>query len=387
MQQNPELVGEHINHFDERPSGIASNILFNHCINCTYMNLLGRRIQAYRIIEMPFCALIAMVVLCTGCTNRNPGIKSEVTDIWQSMPPLPVGNAGFIAGFVGDRLLIVGGTNWAGGSKYWLKDVWDFPPDSTQWHVLAPLPSPIAYAAFGHNDDGLYWLGGSDGTAASDSLYRVTTDAKIEHISDTGYKVVYAGGTADDFALYVVAGSESVTDLSQLTDRFLRASLATGEVSRLPSYPGGAVMLPAVVCAGNEVFVFGGGRYDKTSGMVVNTTDAYAYSLQHSTWRKLTPLPYARRGMAACQFDRQTILIGGGFGGLNNHPQEGFTNDALLYRLSDNRYLPAPDLPYAAMGQTLIHHHGALYILGGEDRPRHRTSVFYINRIVDGHSP
>jgi N-acetylneuraminic acid mutarotase len=157
----------------------------------------------------------------------------------------------------------------------------------------------------------------------------------------------------------------------------LRVSLKTGEVTPLPPYPGGAVMLPAVVFAGNEVFVFGGGIFDKSSGVVTNTTNAYAYSLQHSTWRKLAPLPYARRGMAACRFDGKRILVGGGYGGINNQPEEGFANDSLFYRLDDDRYAPAPDLPYAAMGQSLINHRGTLYLLGGEDRPRNRTRAFH----------
>jgi N-acetylneuraminic acid mutarotase len=330
---------------------------------------------------------IANIVFCMGCTETSASIKSDMPDIWRSLPALPVGSAGFVAGPVGDHILVVGGTTWAGDSKYWLKEAWDYPPESAEWRALEALPSPTAYAAFGHNDDGVYWLGGSDGTAVSDSLYRVTRGLAIEHISDTGYKVVYAGAVADDSAIYIVAGSESVTDLSLLTDRFLSVSLKTGEVTRLPPYPGGAVMLPAVVCAGNEVFVFGGGRYDKPSGTVVNTTDAYAYSLRHSTWRKVAPLPFARRGMAACQLDGQTILIGGGFGGLNNQPQEGFANDALLYHLSEDRYSPAPDLPYAAMGQYLMNHRGTLYLMGGEDRPRNRTSAFYAHRKLDDFSP
>jgi galactose oxidase-like protein len=325
-------------------------------------------------------ALIVML-LCTGCSNRHPGDDPDIPDIWQALSPLVVGNAGFIAGFVDDQMLVIGGTNWTDGNKAWLRDAWSFPAGSTQWRTIQPLPAPIAYAAFGSNDRGVYWLGGSDGVGTLDGFYRVTNGSSIDHVSDTGHKVVYAGAAADDEALYIVGGAEDVSDLSTLSDRFLRVSLQTGKVSLLPPYPGGAVMLPAVVYTGREILVFGGARYDAATSQVVNVTDAYAYSLQHTAWRKLAPVPYARRGMAACRLNAGTTLISGGYGSREGRPEEGFIADAMTYRVSDDRYLPATDLPYAAMGQSLINNRGMLYLLGGEDRPRNRTSAFYVYRV------
>ncbi len=325
--------------------------------------------------------VLIVMLLCTGCSNRHPDDNPDISDIWQALSPLAVGNAGFIAGFVDDQMLVIGGTNWTDGNKAWLRDAWSFPAGSTQWRTIQPLPAPIAYAAFGSNDRGVYWLGGSDGVGTLDGFYRVTNSSSIEHVSDTGHKVVYAGAAADDDALYIVGGAEDVSDLSTLTDRFMRVSLETGEISTLPAYPGGAVMLPAVVCTGEEVFVFGGGRYNAAGPGVVNAADAYAYSLQNKAWRRLAPLPHARRGMAACRLDTGTILIGGGYGGITDQPEEGFASDATTYHLKDDRYLPAMDLPYAAMGQSLINYRDTLYLLGGEDRSRSRTAAFYVYRV------
>ena len=322
--------------------------------------------------------MAAVILYFAGCTDYGPGVISDNADIWRSIPPLPVSNGGFIAGFVDNQLLVIGGTTWADGNKSWLTEVASFSSVSKEWRTMQPLAFPIAYAAFGSNDRGVYWLGGSDGTDTWNSFYRITSGSSPQCVSSTGHKAVYAGAAADDEALYIVAGAENVSDLTTLSDRFLRVSVETGEVSTLPPYPGGAVMLPAVVCTGDEVLVFGGGRYDGTEPGVVNITEAYAYSLQHTKWRKLAPLPYARRGMAACRLDGDTILIGGGYGSIRDQPREGFTNDTLTYRISDDRYTPAADMPYAAMGQALINHRGTLYLMGGEDRTRSRTSAFYI---------
>lgn len=324
---------------------------------------------------------IALVLLCVGCANHHPANKTNNPDIWQSIPSLPVGNGGFIAGFADDKLLVIGGTTWIDGHKFWLADTRVLPNHSNQWETTHPLPTPIAYAAFASNKHGVYWLGGSDGTDTWDDYYRITNGSAVEHVAQTGHKVVYAGAAADDESLYIVAGAENVSDLTSLSNRFLCVSLETGEASVLPPYPGGAVMLPAVVCTGGEILVFGGAKYDATRSQVVNVAESYAYSIQHKTWRKLAPAPYARRGMVACRLDADTILLGGGYGGINNQPEEDFADDTATYHLKDDRYLPAIDLPYAAMGQSLINYRGTLYLMGGEDRPRSRTSECYSCRI------
>jgi hypothetical protein len=235
----------------------------------------------------------------------------------------------------------------------------------------------VAYPAYGSNDQGLYWLGGWDGENTSDVLWHATSASSIQQIAHTGRPVVYAGAAVDDGALYVVAGGRIASDLSTLNDQFFRVDLENGQVEPLPDYPAGGIMLPAVARCGDEIFVFGGANYDPVGRRVVNTADAYAYSIKQMTWRRLAPLPHARRGIVACRLDDETILLGGGYGSVTDQPEEGFASDAMLYRVREDRYVPVADLPYGAVGQALLNHRGMLYILGGEDRMRHRSSAFY----------
>jgi len=290
---------------------------------------------------------------------------------------MPVANGGFIAGIHAGHLWVIGGTTWADDEKHWLHAVESYSLADAQWRAAGTTPAPVAYAAFAANRHGLHWLGGSDGAGVDDGLYRLTADASIRRVAATGHRVIYAGFAADEHALYVVGGSTDVADFTTLSARFLRVDLDTGGVTTLPDFPGGPVMLSAVARLGDDLLVFGGARYDAADQRVVNVTDAYAYSLKHNAWRTLAPLPWARRGVAACSLDAGAVLLAGGYGDVPGESGEAFARNAVTYNPAQNRYAPAAELPYAAMGQALLVHQHRLYVLGGEDRPRHRVSRFF----------
>lgn len=321
---------------------------------------------------------LAIKLIVVSCCIRGVAVcGAEPEASWQALPSLPVSNGGFAAGILNGQLVTIGGTTWSNGVKHWLGEVRYFSIETRQWHQASPLSAPVAYAAYGSNDRGLYWLGGSDGENTSDVLWHATSASSIQLVAHTGRPVAYAGAAVDDEALYVVAGAQNASDLSTLNGQFLRVDLESGQVETLPDYPAGGVMLPAVVRCGDQIFVFGGASYDPVGRRVVNSADAYAYSIKQKTWRKLAPLPHARRGIVACRLDDETILLGGGYGSIADQSEEGFASDAMLYRVREDRYVPAADLPYAAMGQAFLNDQGMLYILGGEDRPGQRSSAFY----------
>jgi hypothetical protein len=89
-------------------------------------------------------------------------------------------------------------------------------------------------------------------------------------------------------------------------------------------------------------------------------------------WRKLRPLPYAVRGLSALPLGEKQIYLAGGYKG----DAEGFTDEAFIYDVAADAYVPAPKLPYKAM-VTLVECAGDAYCLGGEDKQKSRTDACY----------
>jgi hypothetical protein len=73
--------------------------------------------------------------------------------------------------------------------------------------------------------------------------------------------------------------------------------------------------------------------------------------------------------LAACPLDGRHVLLGGGF-------KDDFVNDQFIYDTQTGAYSPATPLPYRAMANYLKVG-DALYWIGGEDKQKHRLSLFY----------
>ena len=95
---------------------------------------------------------------------------------WESLPPLPEPNGGFICGAQGSRVVIVGGTNWEGGTKNWLRAIHEYDPAKRKWEKVKDLQAgPVAYGVALHpkTSDGiarLAFIGGSNGKGAVKAL-------------------------------------------------------------------------------------------------------------------------------------------------------------------------------------------------------------------------
>jgi hypothetical protein len=62
---------------------------------------------------------------------------------------------------------MVGGTNWEGGAKQWLRSIYEYDPAQRAWRKDRDLPEPIANGADFDTPAGFGFLGGSDGTKPS----------------------------------------------------------------------------------------------------------------------------------------------------------------------------------------------------------------------------
>lgn len=304
---------------------------------------------------------------------------------WEKLPLLPAPNGGFVCGVHGSRIVIVGGTNWEGGVKNWLRDVHEFDPAKKKWGTVRPLEKPVAYAAsFQSRDEkGLgfvSFVGGSDGTQALKSFVGLdgakTTFRAVSQLPDA--LVLCASGQLGDLDI-IVGGTNDAANLVGCVRSVHSLQWENGGwvITQLANYPGKAFCTAASAVCGAELFVFGGANWDeKTKSApnagVVNSNEAHAFSGISSRWRAIKSLPFAARGMMAVALDNERIYLAGGY----KSDPEGFTAEAFIYDATADAYSPAKPLPYAA-SVGLVVHDGFVYCLGGEDMKKHRSDAFF----------
>jgi len=271
---------------------------------------------------------------------------------WEQLPPLPEPNGGFVCGCRDGKIVVMGGTNWTGGKKNWLKKVHEFDPVQKTWHAGPERTEPVAYAVVFQQEASFVTGGGYNGTKNLDA-------GRLKH------RVLSAGGLVNG-AMILAGGTDDPANLAGVSKETWR--LSKGHI-RKADYPGKPFATAASAVVGNELFVFGGMNYDAEAKLPVNTAEAYAFSPEKNVWRKLTPLAAPTRGLTAVTLDENHIYIAGGY-------REDFTAEAVIYDVKADSYRKAIPLPYAAMvGLVKMGDH--VYCLGGEDKKQSRTDKFF----------
>lgn len=284
---------------------------------------------------------------------------------WEMLPPLPDPNGGFIGGHHHGKIVVVGGTNWEGGKKNWLRKIREFDPMRNAWGSTKNFETPVAYAVSMQNGSQLAFVGGTDGRQPL-RVHATLSDVKTVLHALPDSTVLAAGGNMDGWMI-LVGGTDDAANLSGVTR--MTHAIMSGDVKRLADYPGKPFATAASAVVREELFVFGGMNYDAEAKLPVNTTEAYAFSLEKNAWRKLTPLAAPTRGLSAVTLDDNHIYIAGGY-------RDDFTAEAVIYDVKSDSYRKAKPLPYAAM-VALIKLDGFVYCLGGEDKKQSRTDKFF----------
>jgi len=277
---------------------------------------------------------------------------------WEQLPPLPEPNGGFVCGCRDGKIVVMGGTNWTGGKKNWLKKVHAFDPVQKAWHTGAETSETLAYAVVFQHEGSFVTGGGYNGTKNMDA-------GGVKH------GVLSAGGLVNG-AMILTGGTDDPANLAGLSKQTWR--LGKGHV-RKADYPGKPFATATSAVVGEELFVFGGMNYDAEAKLPVNTAEAYAFSPEKNVWRKLTPLAAPTRGLTAVTLDESHIYIAGGY-------RDDFTAEAVIYDVKSGSYRKAIPLPYAAMvGLVKMGEH--VYCLGGEDKKQSRTDKFFRIPVAD----
>ena len=304
---------------------------------------------------------------------------SSVFAQWEKLPPLPETNGGFSCGADESGILVLGGTNWAGGTKNWLQTISRFDPKTLRWDIFGKLDNPLAYAVCGtrQSDDTLIILGGSNGKAPAQAVI-VMNNSKPSSESAPALRtqVVLSSGGIIGEVFIIVGGTDDAANIAGFTNHAFAWNLKQKTLTTLPDYPGKPFGMAATAVLGEELFVFGGANSVKNG--VANASESHAFSMTTKQWRKLKSYPFAARGPTAVALDEHRIYLAGGYGG----EPEGFLSAAFIYDERTDSYAKATPLPYAAT-VGLVRLDGFVYCLGGEDKMKSRTDAAWRIALVD----
>jgi hypothetical protein len=298
--------------------------------------------------------------------------------VWESLAPMPAGNAGFAHVEVDGKIVVAGGTTWVDGAKVVLDTAWSFAPDANRWTSLGRLPRRFAFGGFGRLGRAPFLLAGDDGARTwSDGFAFFPSDgiAKVDELT-LSHPVAYVGSVSDGEVLYLLGGTPDLRDLTRLQDGFLSVD-HSGAIKRLPDFPGGPVMHAALVALGGAIYVFPGGTYDREHRAAANTRNTWRFLLRERRWEELAPYPFPVRGLGACTLDQRCILVGGGFKTPAPGAAGSLTAECFVFDTERLAYSETAPLPTAAMLVGFERVGNSVYAFGGEDGDRHRSAGMF----------
>ena len=248
---------------------------------------------------------------------------------WSTVADLPAPRSNAAAAPHDGQIFVAGGSSPADQGNDAAPVVQDtffaYTIATDRWQILAPLPNPLAGAALVTAADGLYLVGGWDGVAMRDEVWRLpfADEGPAGHwelVTRLPVPRAFLGAALVGEKLYVVGGYDGQQELNDAD----LLDLATGDWQRLPplSTPRGGMTL---VYDGLALFALGGGwtypiktheRYDPATNVWSNFP---------------SPIQGEWRHLGAASRDGRLHLVGGWSGAyLETHFQYQSSFRALL---------------------------------------------------------
>ncbi len=329
--------------------------------------------------------LICLLMLMTTLSPASPVLS------WKEGKKLALAKGGYASGIFDGKLLLAGGTHWKDDTKLWTNAVVAYDPTRDQWQVFPPLPKALAYGASAVDEAAFYFLGGAGPENLERAGYRLKRQGSAyrwEEFTQLPVDRAYSRAVVLDGQLFLVGGSQSVTDLSKASRALLSLSLKKPNATwkTLRPMPGeGRAVFAAASCNG-KLYVFGGCLVD--GGEVRNLASAYQYDPGADQWTRLHDVPAPTRAWSASSADGRFIFL---FGGYSNSPdpkastQNGqFENRVYRYDTERDAYHEMSPLPFANADMSFHFLKSAFYGAGGEPLQKARAAWTFIGQLQDG---
>jgi N-acetylneuraminic acid mutarotase len=281
--------------------------------------------------------------------------------VWRERAELKQPRAGYMAGVIDGRYVIVGGSYWNNGKKIWTDEVDLFDPAHNTWTEGARLPQPRSDAANVVVDDALYIFGGGEGDEVRRDAWVFKGGRWIPlPTAELPEPRVYSAAVAMRGLIYLFGGMSNHTDWNSLSNELWAwNSRSQGAWKKLPPMPGPGLITPAVATLNGKIYVLGGA---KTGGKdVVNAKSAFEFDPETNKWATLPDLPIDRRCWWGLPRDEEILLFGG--------YTSTYEADVFAYRPSSHSLVKVGTMPHGLCDAKFFRIGSSIYGVGGESAP------------------
>ena len=353
-----------------------------------------------RCPPVAFCLLAFCLPAAAASAQSAADMTTSPPLRWNELPALPdrEGFAGSYAGVSGDALIVAGGANfpdkrpWEGGTKIWYDRLFVLEPAATTWRTAGRLPHAGGYGVSVDTPEGFVLIGGGDATRNFSEVWLARWER--ETVTFTAWPqlpkpLAMAAGALVGRTLYVAGGLDR-PDATSAQNAFF--ALELDQLARgwreLPTWPGAERFLATAAAHGDAFFLFSGARLVPTEPGKTSRAwlrDAYRYS-PATGWKRLADLP--RVSVAAPSpapvIDGRILIFGGDDGSqvaLSPTEHRGFPRDTLAYRVAENTWSRAGEVPFSLVTTALTTWREQIVVPGGEARPGVRSPRVWTTEI------
>ncbi len=311
---------------------------------------------------------------------------------WSLSTPMPETRSDYVAGVVGGKLIVAGGTYWTGSKGHWIKKHFSpsthaFDPESQTWEKLPDLPVPLGCAGAAVIGGKLYVVGGYTGRQVNRRIFVLEKRPGGYAWKDSGefpFDRVYPRVVAVGSSLYAVGGTTQFeprdptgTCCSSKTATRTLLALDTNHMEKgwrqLAPFPGPLRFYFSAESDGHAIWMFSGIYQDGPTAPITTYDDVCRYDLAGGKWENQPKLP---------QVSTET-----------NPPSPVFVGDAIVlindfqkvWKLDTSKrtYSELAPLPHAAALDRFVWLDNMIIGASGEnfiEPPRRRSEWVFIGK-------
>jgi len=298
-----------------------------------------------------------ILLLCMPFVGGSSAFAQKL--VWKERAPLPLPRSGFMAGNIGGKYVVAGGSYWVGKQKHWASEVDAFDPARNTWSQAAPLPEPRSDAASVVYDGTLYVFGGNvEDHARRDALEFHNQKWSRVPGATLPEPRVYSVAVACKGLIYLVGGlaeSNQSTTMSNALWAWDPKSPQKGW-RVLPPMPGPGLMAHAVASVHGKVYVLGGAK--KAEKGVENVKTVFEFDPATNKWTQLGDLPIGRRCWWGIGLADKILLLGG--------YTTTYERDVFTYHLASGSLVNAGTMPHGICAAKFVRVGNAIIGTGGE---------------------
>lgn len=313
--------------------------------------------------------------------------NSEPIILWRVSTPIPEPRDGYAAGVLDGKLIVIGGTYWAGSPGHWTQkmlsaSIHSFDPKTQHWTLHAAAPLSLGYAASAQVGDAIFVVGGLQDGVPSRNVYivrRTGADYAFQLHSQLPAPRLFANAVTIGTRIYVIGGVRDFEPYDSYgrccTSRSADNTLWVLDTAdhkpawnALPGYPGKKRWLHTAAADGTALYVFGGIHIETENAPINYFNEVLRYDIAARLWSRVADLPQFLQVATPISTAAGIILV-------------GTAKNVVRFEPFAGNFIPLAPLPHPATVTRFVLIDSMLVGASGEsseEGPRRRSERTFI---------